>query len=34
MMLTIEAEFPVRTLTLVLFIPGALATFVGILTES
>ena len=34
MMLTIEAEFPVRTLTLVLFIPGALATLVGILTES
>jgi len=34
MMLTIEAEFPIRTLTLVLFIPGALATLVGFLTES
>ena len=34
MMLTVEAEFPVRTLTLVLFIPGALATLVGIMTES
>lgn len=34
MMLTIEAECPIRTLTLVLFIPGALATLVGVLTES
>lgn len=34
MMLTIEAEYPVRKLLLILFIPGALATIVGILTES
>ena len=33
MMLTIEAECPVRTLTHVLFIPGALATLVGCLME-
>jgi hypothetical protein len=34
MMLSSEAEYPVKTLTLVLFIPGALANIVGILTES